>query len=197
MIRTASLTTPPQEECSFLKVHPTELARQLTLIEFSMFSKITPSELMFGNWKRDCKVSDRYLSTSSATFAACVLVYFSTPLLFLTHVYLYSSASTFTVTLIHLPLLLSSYLFVYLCLYFYLFLFLYLDLSFLPRPPLTLAQKEVAPHVVEVIDWFNRMIAWITSEILCAPNTKTRRTVLSRFIQVAGEFRKINNFNGV
>lgn len=43
------------DECSVMKIHPTELARQLTLIEYSYFSAIEVPELMFSNWKKDNK----------------------------------------------------------------------------------------------------------------------------------------------
>ena len=43
------------EDCSLVKVHATELARQLTLVEHELFRAIEPPELLFANWKRDAK----------------------------------------------------------------------------------------------------------------------------------------------
>eukprot|EP00026_Physarum_polycephalum_P003905 Phypoly_transcript_03922.p1 GENE.Phypoly_transcript_03922~~Phypoly_transcript_03922.p1 ORF type:complete len:658 (+),score=80.30 Phypoly_transcript_03922:101-2074(+) len=57
------LSTEPEEEFpkplrpktssfSFLDLHPVEIARQLTLIEFSIFEKITPQELSHQAWNK-------------------------------------------------------------------------------------------------------------------------------------------------
>lgn len=100
------------EDCSLMKVHATELARQLTLVEHELFRAIEPPELLFANWKRDAK-------------------------------------------------------------------------------------RDLSPHVCAVIDHFNRIIRWATTEILSPPTPKLRRAALSKLLQVGIECRKLNNFNGV
>jgi len=93
-----------------MRVHPVEMARQLTLIESDMFKSITPLELANSAWKKKNKA-------------------------------------------------------------------------------------ELSPSVVRMIEWFNKMTAWIATEIVMTPNPKERALVLGRFIQVAEHCRSINNFN--
>mmetsp|Transcript_6177 Transcript_6177/g.15663 ORF Transcript_6177/g.15663 Transcript_6177/m.15663 type:complete len:822 (+) Transcript_6177:193-2658(+) len=100
------------EDFSVLKISPAEMAKQMTLMEATMFNKIHPRELLFRNWKRDDK-----------------------------------------------------------------------DL--------------LAPHVTEVITFFNKMSSWVASEIVTCGNPKKRVFVLSRFIHIAEECRKLNNLHSV
>lgn len=58
-------------------------------------------------------------------------------------------------------------------------------------------KTEVAPHIVELIEWFNTIDMWVATEIVTQTVLKTRRAVLSRFIQLAEEFLALKNFNGV
>jgi hypothetical protein len=114
-------TTPPPpkslgkkfkdyRKVSFMRVHPIEIARQMTLIEAEMFRSICPPELVGGSWKKKNRV-------------------------------------------------------------------------------------ELSPNVVRMIDWFNRITAWIQTEVVMTPNLRERALVLGRFIQVAEHCKAIGNFN--
>lgn len=59
------------------------------------------------------------------------------------------------------------------------------------------AKHNLAPHVCAVIDHFNRILRWATTEILSPPTAKLRRAALVKILQVGIECRKMNNFNGV
>ena len=45
--------------------------------------------------------------------------------------------------------------------------------------------------------WLNTIDMWVATEIVTQSSLKTRRAVLSRFIQLAEEFLALKNFNGV
>eukprot|EP00005_Dracoamoeba_jomungandri_P004793 CAMPEP_0174260044 /NCGR_PEP_ID=MMETSP0439-20130205/8791_1 /TAXON_ID=0 /ORGANISM="Stereomyxa ramosa, Strain Chinc5" /LENGTH=914 /DNA_ID=CAMNT_0015344173 /DNA_START=112 /DNA_END=2856 /DNA_ORIENTATION=+ len=58
-------------------------------------------------------------------------------------------------------------------------------------------RKELAPNVVEIIEWFNKISSWVASEIVLATNFRKRRAILSHFIETANECRKLRNYNAL
>eukprot|EP01103_Thecamoeba_quadrilineata_P014867 TRINITY_DN4530_c0_g1_i2.p1 TRINITY_DN4530_c0_g1~~TRINITY_DN4530_c0_g1_i2.p1 ORF type:complete len:662 (-),score=161.64 TRINITY_DN4530_c0_g1_i2:80-2065(-) len=54
-----------------------------------------------------------------------------------------------------------------------------------------------SPHLQLMINRFNEIATWVTSEIVLTPNPKQRTVVLSRFIELAQSLRELNNFNGL
>jgi len=115
----ASFVPPPKplgkrpkdhRKVSFIRIHPLEMARQMTLIEKELFRAIRPPELAGGAFKKKNKA-------------------------------------------------------------------------------------ELSPNVVQMIDWFNHITAWVQKEIVLTPNLKERITVLSLFIQVASHLRDLGNLS--
>jgi len=56
---------------------------------------------------------------------------------------------------------------------------------------------DKAPHIREMIERFNAMSEYVAVTILAEAELESRVSVVTRFIQVAHELRKLNNFNGV
>ncbi len=46
-------------------------------------------------------------------------------------------------------------------------------------------KHEVAPHVMRLVEWFNRIVSWVASQIVLTAGLKERRLVLKRFIEIA------------
>lgn len=57
--------------------------------------------------------------------------------------------------------------------------------------------KNSHPYLTEFINNFNRLGEIVASEIVLNPNFRSRVQVLSKFIEVAGELAKLQNFNSV
>lgn len=46
-------------------------------------------------------------------------------------------------------------------------------------------KHELAPHVMRLVEWFNRIVAWVASVIVLTNNIKERRLIIKRFIEIA------------
>lgn len=46
-------------------------------------------------------------------------------------------------------------------------------------------KHELAPHVMRLVEWFNRIVAWVASAIVLTSNIKERRLVIKRFLEIA------------
>jgi hypothetical protein len=57
--------------------------------------------------------------------------------------------------------------------------------------------KKRAPNILAAIGGFNKMVEWLRTEILMEDNLKDRVSRLSKILDIANEFYRINNFNGV
>jgi len=57
-------------------------------------------------------------------------------------------------------------------------------------------KSEISPNVVQMIEWFNHVTAWVQKELVLTPNLKERTSVLGLFIQVAAHLREIGNLSG-
>eukprot|EP01080_Neovahlkampfia_damariscottae_P008145 gene8145-12606_t len=58
-------------------------------------------------------------------------------------------------------------------------------------------RQEISPNILKLIDWFNLFSNFIGFKILESPNLKERTKCLSFFINLANEFKNLNNFNGI
>jgi hypothetical protein len=58
-------------------------------------------------------------------------------------------------------------------------------------------KDKLAPNIARYIKRFNDVSAWVASSIVLAPKKKQRANILSKFIQVMDELRRIRNFNGM
>lgn len=58
-------------------------------------------------------------------------------------------------------------------------------------------KHQLAPHVMQLVNWFNRIVNWVASVIVVNPNIKERRLVVKRFLEIADECRKLKNFFGL
>jgi hypothetical protein len=58
-------------------------------------------------------------------------------------------------------------------------------------------RDEKAPNIMAMIQRFNTVSRWVTSEILRMENIKKRAEVLTKFIQIAEGCEKLNNYNGM
>jgi hypothetical protein len=56
-------------------------------------------------------------------------------------------------------------------------------------------RKVVSKRVCILIEWFNKMTAWVASEIVSAPILKQRVAVITFFIRVCEACKELNNFN--
>eukprot|EP00029_Vermamoeba_vermiformis_P013366 TRINITY_DN8278_c0_g1_i1.p1 TRINITY_DN8278_c0_g1~~TRINITY_DN8278_c0_g1_i1.p1 ORF type:complete len:867 (-),score=72.67 TRINITY_DN8278_c0_g1_i1:62-2662(-) len=56
-------------------------------------------------------------------------------------------------------------------------------------------RKTVSKRVCILIEWFNKMTAWVASEIVSAPILKQRVAVITFFIRVCEACKELNNFN--
>lgn len=57
-------------------------------------------------------------------------------------------------------------------------------------------KDELSPNIAALTRWFNKFSFWIVSTIL-VPDQSERTKILSKWIMVAEECRKINNYNTV
>ena len=55
----------------------------------------------------------------------------------------------------------------------------------------------IAIHVTRLIDMFNTLSRWVVAEILKISKVKKRAEMVVKFIDLANEFMKVRNFNGV
>ena len=46
-------------------------------------------------------------------------------------------------------------------------------------------KHQLAPHVMQLVNWFNRIVNWVASVIVVNPNIKERRLVVKRFLEIA------------
>jgi son of sevenless-like protein len=56
-------------------------------------------------------------------------------------------------------------------------------------------RREKAPNVVAMIERSNKVSFWVATEILSTANVNERTAVLKRFIDIAQQCIKYNNFN--
>jgi son of sevenless len=54
-----------------------------------------------------------------------------------------------------------------------------------------------APNILELINWFNLFSGYLATTILTSPNVKDRAKTLSFCINLANEFKALNNINGI
>ena len=52
-----------------------------------------------------------------------------------------------------------------------------------------------SPHVMKIIDRFNKLTLWVVEEILSYDKRSMRTLVIEKFIKIANECRKLSNFN--
>jgi archaellum component FlaC len=59
--------------------------------------------------------------------------------------------------------------------------------------------KELkAPNIVNITRWSNNMTRWVAAEIVSVKDSvKARAQIMERFIKIAEQLRKLQNFNGV
>ncbi|KAI9138851.1 ras guanine nucleotide exchange factor domain-containing protein [Paraphysoderma sedebokerense] len=53
-----------------------------------------------------------------------------------------------------------------------------------------------APNILKMSAWSNHVVHWVVSEIVQNKDTKSRAALFEKFIQVAYQLEKMNNFNG-
>ena len=58
-------------------------------------------------------------------------------------------------------------------------------------------KEEVAPNLTRYIKYFNRFSGFVTTTVLKHKDTKQRVQIISLFVMVAEECRRLNNFNTV
>jgi hypothetical protein len=46
-------------------------------------------------------------------------------------------------------------------------------------------KHQLAPHVMQLVNWFNRIVNWVASMIVINSNPKERRLVIKRFLEIA------------
>lgn len=56
---------------------------------------------------------------------------------------------------------------------------------------------ELSPHIIEYIQWFNRMCQWASTEIIREDSPESRAVIISKFIRIADRLAQLNNFNGL
>ena len=56
---------------------------------------------------------------------------------------------------------------------------------------------EISPHVMEYIQWFNKMCQWAGTEIIKEDNPESRAVIIAKFIRIADRLAQLNNFNGL
>lgn len=47
------------------------------------------------------------------------------------------------------------------------------------------SKHELAPHVMRLVSWFNRIVSWVASVIVLTNSIKERRLVIKRFLEIA------------
>ncbi|KAL7716756.1 Ras guanine nucleotide exchange factor [Entamoeba marina] len=57
--------------------------------------------------------------------------------------------------------------------------------------------KRNSPNLCALIDHFNSITNWVTSTIIDEFNCKTRAAIIKKFISIADELLRLNNYNGV
>ncbi|KAL7721946.1 Ras guanine nucleotide exchange factor [Entamoeba marina] len=58
-------------------------------------------------------------------------------------------------------------------------------------------KTEKSPNLCALIDHFNSITNWVTSTIIDEFNCKTRAAIIKKFISIADELLRLNNYNGV
>jgi hypothetical protein len=53
---------------------------------------------------------------------------------------------------------------------------------------------ELSPHIIEYIQWFNRMCQWASTEIIREDSPESRAVIISKFIRIADRLAQLNNF---
>ena len=56
-------------------------------------------------------------------------------------------------------------------------------------------KNETSPHLTEISNRFNKLSYWLMEEVLSYDNSTDRAQVLEKFIDIANELMKLNNFN--
>jgi hypothetical protein len=56
---------------------------------------------------------------------------------------------------------------------------------------------EMSPHILEYIQWFNKMCQWAATEIIKEDNPEMRAVIITKFIKIADRLAELNNFNGL
>ncbi len=56
---------------------------------------------------------------------------------------------------------------------------------------------ELSPHVIEYIQWFNKMCQWASTAIIKEDNPESRAVIVAKFIRIADRLAQLNNFNGL
>jgi len=57
-------------------------------------------------------------------------------------------------------------------------------------------KNEISPNVVQMIEWFNHITAWVQKELVLTPNLKERIYLLGHFIQIATHLKEMGNLSG-
>jgi hypothetical protein len=58
-------------------------------------------------------------------------------------------------------------------------------------------REERAPHIFQMINWFNKLSKWVVICVLEKATAKERKTVIKKLIRIAQYCRQLNNFNAV
>lgn len=59
-------------------------------------------------------------------------------------------------------------------------------------------KETKAPNICRMTKWSNHVARWIVTEIISVTdNVKTRAAIFERFVQIAHQMERLNNFNGV
>jgi son of sevenless-like protein len=58
-------------------------------------------------------------------------------------------------------------------------------------------REERAPHIFQMINWFNMLSKWVAMCVIEQSVLKERKAVLKKMIEIAHECRLLNNFNAV
>jgi son of sevenless len=54
-----------------------------------------------------------------------------------------------------------------------------------------------APNIVALTDRWNLVTEWVSTTVMSEPDIKKRKKLIQKFIDLANELRKLNNYNGV
>jgi len=46
-------------------------------------------------------------------------------------------------------------------------------------------KHQLAPHVMHLVEWFNRIVAWVASVIVLTSHLRERRFAIKRFLEIA------------
>ncbi|KAI9179282.1 hypothetical protein H9P43_005945 [Blastocladiella emersonii ATCC 22665] len=58
-------------------------------------------------------------------------------------------------------------------------------------------KEDAAPTLLRMTRWSNHVVKWVVSEVVAVRDVKARALVMERFILLAAELAKLNNYNGV